>query len=150
MKFIGLIVLVFSSASALAVDASLVYTSTNGTVSPRYRSRSTCTIIGSRVSRITLGGFGNATPRETRTGWTAGVRNSQAIVTLLQQASRGRVSSAPGPIGGGTQTYEGILSAPDARYAPVRLLSIGGVRMRNSSRAAQVLVDFINYNCNQQ
>ncbi len=124
----------------------LSFSSNNGSVAPQYRVVHSCDIFRDHLVQDTTGRSVRSVPVIKQISWTTDVPNAQTAIELLEKASLGKVKRFPAPIGGGVDSFEGILQGRE-HYTLVTLLLSGGQNARNTSKAAKTLVKFINYNC---
>lgn len=135
------------SFSAFAGDATLArYTHSDGAVAPKYRKFVLCEISDAGVVQQTTIGGVPGMPIKKQVAWTAEVKDAKALQALSAKAKQGKLEKGPGRVGGGTDIFASIASDG----SEVALLSTGGKNVKNKSKAAATIVEFIKFNCLKQ
>ncbi len=123
---------------------------TNGSVPPLHRRVRTCEITATTVTQITRGPSVRAVPVVTQVAYTDKVRNEAELLRLIKAAKKGVLHEerrAPG--GMGITTYEASETVAHPDFALLK--RIGGRKIESrKNAAARTLVDFIDFNCNEQ
>lgn len=117
---------------------------------PRNANTTYCSIYANKVETITLGSLGSAIPMPKSVAYTASVKNAAAVKSLILKAVRGPVTQSRGPTDGPVRTYEAFQTLGAGAPMPVLLQLNSGINKKNTSAAAKKLVEFIDFNCNQQ
>jgi hypothetical protein len=138
---LSLILASMSAVASEAVEPLLTWTRISGD-NPRTRRTFECKISENEVLRASYTRDERPRPTRTQVAYTDEVRSAAQIRSLLAKAKRGKLLERPAPIGFGTFKMEG--------KGGVVLKKRAGKLTENQSAAAETLIQFIVYNCNEQ
>ena len=155
MRYLYTAALLLSLTSAIAFGSEVPneltrYTSTNGTVAPKYRKVFRCQVYANRVVKQTTSGFVAEKPVFSVVAWTDEVRDADELTKLVDRAAEGNVTYGQASIGGRMELYEAVQTVGVGSPKATMLLGTGSISVKNSSPAAEKLVEFTKFNCVDQ
>ena len=140
-----------TSAAAAGSKPILHYYSTNGSVAAKYKTSTDCKIVESDVLKETKGGVIGIAKTKNQVAWTVTVPNSNEVLSLLKAATGKKyivLPKYPKPDGAGIASFSGTYRTKTGKIVNVILSNLHAEK--NTSQAAAVLLDFINFNCIHQ
>ncbi|MBL7714183.1 MAG: hypothetical protein JNL01_01870 [Bdellovibrionales bacterium] len=157
MKILTTFFALLVSTSAFAAQTKnpvLEYTRTQGSVSPKYRVSTQCTIQNGEVKKSERGGVVGATDVTRRVYWTKQVNSQADLLDLIDAASSGQIVQArcmPAP-GSPVENFDAVYQKKKGKRFSTKtvLLRRGSCGKHNTSSEAQTLIEFIEFNCIQQ
>ena len=147
-----------SSVSAMAFNVPVaLYTFRSGPVAPQYREENRCLlrIDGTLVKNRSIGGRSEK-PVIKKIAFTAEIKDMDALIAIRDKAQDGKLKrSGVAPVGGPIRTYSAVEMLPGDRTKTTVVKQSGGIVQdiaspASAKAAATKLVQFLDFNCNQQ